>query len=74
MEIKYPKPGEIYRHYKGGEYTIITLANHVETYEDLVIYQSISFGSIYARPLSMWFDVIETDSSFIKETRFKKIS
>jgi hypothetical protein len=65
-------PGETWRHYKGGNYKIITLANHSETKEALVIYQSLSFGSIYARPLSMWNDTVENSRGGI-ETRFKKI-
>ena len=59
--ILYPMPGERWQHYKGGVYEIITLANHSETQEALVIYKSIPFGSVYARPLSMWQDVCEID-------------
>ena len=66
-------PGETWRHYKGGTYKIITLANHSETKEPLVIYQSISFGSIYARPLAMWEDTIENKRGGI-EPRFTKLS
>ncbi len=58
-EIKvYPEIGKTYQHYKGGKYKVLTMATHSETGEPLVIYQSILFGSIYARPLSMWFDII----------------
>jgi hypothetical protein len=52
--IQYPMPGERWKHYKGGVYEVITLANHSETKEPLVIYKSISFGSVYARPLAIW--------------------
>jgi hypothetical protein len=52
--MHYPMPGERWKHYKGGVYEIVTLANHSETKEPLVIYKSIPFGSVYARPLSMW--------------------
>lgn len=55
--IKYPLPGEKYQHYKGGKYEVICLANHTDTKEPMVIYKSLSFGSIYARPLKEWFDV-----------------
>jgi len=65
-------PGETWRHYKGGNYKIITLANHSETKEPLVIYQSISFGSTYARPLSMWDEVVENKRGGI-EPRFVKV-
>jgi len=58
---KYPEIGGVYQHYKGGKYEVITMANHSETLEPLVIYKSLLFGSIYARPLSMWFDVIKED-------------
>ncbi len=52
--IHYPMPGSRWKHYKGGVYEVITLANHSETQEPMVIYKSIPFGSVYARPLSMW--------------------
>ena len=49
--MDYPEIGKIYKHYKGGDYKVLTLAKHTETDEILVIYKSIQFGSIYARPL-----------------------
>lgn len=62
-EIKtYPEVGKIYQHYKGGKYKVLTMASHSETNEPLVIYQSTLFGSIYARPLNMWFDDIDVEN------------
>lgn len=64
--MEYPKIGKQYNHYKGGRYEVITLANHTETGEALVIYKSIHFGSIYARPLSLWFDKVgDNNTRFI---------
>lgn len=57
--VKYPEIGSSYRHYKGGLYEVITMATHTETNEALVIYKSLYFGSIHARPLDQWFEVIE---------------
>lgn len=59
---KYPLPGEIYDHYKGGRYEVITLAKHTEAEgddEDVVVYKSVSFGSVHVRPLKMWFEEVE---------------
>lgn len=64
-------PGELWQHYKGGVYKVITLANHSETKEALVIYQSIPFGSIYARPLIMWHEPCETSEG--PQPRFKRM-
>jgi hypothetical protein len=57
--IPYPEPNKKYRHYKGGLYNVLTLAKHSETNEDMVVYQSLLFGSVYVRPLSMWFEKID---------------
>jgi hypothetical protein len=62
--IKYPEIGKLYKHYKGGIYEVITIAKHSETDELLVIYKSICFGTIYARPLAMWFEKIAIDEKY----------
>lgn len=62
--IKYPEIGKLYKHYKGGIYEVITIAKHSETDEVLVIYKSIHFGIIYARPLAMWFEKITIDEKY----------
>ena len=64
--LRYPMPGERWKHYKGGVYEVITLANHSETKEPLVIYKSIPFGSVYARPLSMWEDECDMGGTLTK--------
>ena len=50
-----------YRHYKGGEYTVMGVAQHSETGEALVVYRP-EYGDrgLWVRPLLMFQESIET--------------
>ena len=55
-----------YRHYKGGEYTVMGVAQHSETGEALVVYRP-EYGdrSLWVRPLSMFQESVETPGGTI---------
>lgn len=62
-EIKLGK----YRHYKGNEYTVIGIARHSETLEELVVYKALyGDGTIWVRPISMWNETVIVNGTAVK--------
>lgn len=54
-------PGR-YRHFKGNEYEVITLATHSETLEPMVVYRAL-YGKheVWVRPACMWNETVIRD-------------
>jgi hypothetical protein len=68
------KKGDKFRHFKGTVYTVIALAKHTETEEELVIYRDEQ-GSTWARPIEMFSSLVDKEKyPHIKQKyRFEKI-
>ncbi len=62
-------PTGIYRHYKGQQYRVVGVAQHSETEEQLVVYQTL-YGAfdLWVRPLAMFLEQVEIDG--LQQPRF----
>ena len=51
-----------YRHYKGKEYTVLGVAKHSETLEEMVLYrQDYGEHGLWVRPKEMFLESIEIE-------------
>ena len=56
------KIGGTYRHFKGNLYTVVGIAKHSETLEEMVVYRALyGEGEMWVRPLAMFLDTVERD-------------
>jgi hypothetical protein len=55
-----------YRHYKGNEYTVIGVARHSETEEELVVYRKeYDDRGLWVRPRAMFQENVEVQGKMV---------
>ena len=64
-------PGR-YRHFKGNEYEVLTIARHSATMEPMVVYKALyGEGGVWVRPAYMWNETVTRDG--VTYQRFTRI-
>ena len=65
-------PAGHYRHYKGNDYTVIGVARHSKTMEELVVYRA-EYGErgLWVRPAAMFQEIVEVDG--VTVPRFRRV-
>ncbi len=60
-----------YRHYKGNNYTVIGVARHSETDEELVVYRP-DYGErgLWVRPKDMFLESVDVDGRDVPRFEF----
>lgn len=59
-EIRVPRTGERYEHYRGGTFEVITVGRLSEQRDQImVVYRSLDRGHVWIRPLGMWSEYVE---------------
>ena len=71
MKQRHFRPGR-YRHYKGNEYEVISIARHSESEEEMVVYRKLyDDHSLWVRPLGMFAEDVLVDGQ--QQPRFEWI-
>jgi len=64
------QPGR-YRHYKGNDYTVLGVARHSETLEELVVYrQEYGERGLWVRPAAMFAESVEVEGRVVPRFAF----
>lgn len=71
-----PRPGEVWRHYKGGYYAIVAAAVIEATLEPAVVYMSLKYETTWVRTLTDWREIVRVGDPGCYELmpRFRKVA
>lgn len=67
-----PRPGDVYRHYKGGLYVIVGRSIKKDTLDPLVTYRSNAKGTYWTRTLANFTEEVEVPIGCSPAPRFQR--
>jgi len=63
-------PGSVYRHFKGGYYTLLHKAKCSSTKSDMIVYMSLKDGQLWVRSRKEFFGYVDRPDYEYKGPRF----
>lgn len=63
--------GRVYKHFKGNFYWVISIADHTETGEKLVIYRNLTTKETWARPYDDFISEVDHEKYPDVEQRYR---
>jgi hypothetical protein len=64
-----------YRHFKGREYTVLGVARHSETQDELVVYcQEYGDQSLWVRPMPMFLETVDHEGQRVPHFRLVEVT
>lgn len=76
MEERDVKPGDIYRHFRGNLYQIVTVGKHAKTLDEYIVYQAL-YGEfqVYIRDVQNFFERVDNEKypEVQQKYRFEKV-
>lgn len=70
-----PKPGEVWRHFKGNLYIIIDVATHTETKERYVVYRNTKKpNKTWIRPLEMFMESFLGNPKYMNNVKYRGVT
>ena len=64
-------PNEIYKHFKGGLYTVLTAGTDVDTLKNKVVYQSLETHTVWIRDYDEFVGFKEIDGEQVKRFEYQ---
>ena len=62
-----------YEHFKGKKYRVLGIAKHSETFEEMVVYETLyknPRSKLWVRPLKMFLEKVEVNGKKVPRFRF----
>lgn len=71
IETRGPRPGDRFRHYKGGEYEVVDSAIQENPLAHVVVYRNLAEGHLWVRPIDDWLATVQVDGRAVP--RFERL-